>query len=316
MKRALGLIVLVTSFAVPAAAQPDPEAPDAPPDDSTGQLPDATDAPPDAPADSPDEPANAAVPVTQPPAAPAPVDAAPPPTEAGPPPADPYLPPLEPSYREPPPRKPAGEGGFEMPDWSARIDPFNWLLEGRLGVELEVGLLDFLTVELVPTFVVNDKPPTLNLSGAPDVLRQESNGLGPISGAAVDVGLWLDGKAFHGYVIRGGVSTYGYTYRTEDDVGEIDSVDANETVGFVMFGSQSSWGAFTIAGGIGLGVQLNKKQRCFPQGATSVGQATTSGCDDELQIAIDRQAQDVVNLHSSIYPVDLMGRFSLGVLFD
>jgi hypothetical protein len=164
--------------------------------------------------------------------------------------------------------------------------------------------------------VVNDKPPTLNLSGAPDVLRQESNGLGPISGAAVDVGLWLDGKAFHGYVIRGGVSTYGYTYRTEDDVGEIDSVDANETVGFVMFGSQSSWGAFTIAGGIGLGVQLNKKQRCFPQGATSVGQATTSGCDDELQIAIDRQAQDVVNLHSSIYPVDLMGRFSLGVLFD
>jgi hypothetical protein len=204
-------------------------------------------------------------------------------------------------------------GGFEMPPWSARIDPFNWLLEGRLGLEFEVGLLDFLTVELVPTFVVQEKPPTLNLSGAPDVLRQESNGLGPMSGAALDVGFWLDGTAFHGYVIRVGVATYGYSYTTQDDIGVIDSVDVTERQAFAMFGSQASWGAFTLAGGIGLGVELNRQQRCYPQGATA---PQTENCDDALEVATDRSTVEPVDLNGSLFPVSLVGRFSLGVLFE
>ena len=43
------------------------------------------------------------------------------------------------------------------------MDPFNWLLQGRLGIELEVGLLDLISFELVPVFVVNDKPPVINV---------------------------------------------------------------------------------------------------------------------------------------------------------
>jgi hypothetical protein len=203
-----------------------------------------------------------------------------------------------------------------MPPWSARIDPFNWLLEGRMGLELEVGLLDFMTVELVPIFVVTEKPPTLNLDGAPDLLRQESNGLGPISGASLDVGFWLDGSAFHGYVIRVGITNYGYTYRTEDDLGEIDRVDAVERMAFAMFGTQASWGAFTIAGGIGLGMHLNKEQRCFPAGATSTSQAVSSDCDDELLIATRRDVQEAVNLNGSLFPAELAGRFSLGILIE
>ena len=31
-----------------------------------------------------------------------------------------------------------------------RIDPFNWLLEGRLGLELEIGILKFMSFEMVP----------------------------------------------------------------------------------------------------------------------------------------------------------------------
>jgi len=228
------------------------------------------------------------------------------------------LPPLEPSAPPPPPPDPeAQEGkGFTMPPWSVRIDPFNWLLEGRMGLELEVGLLDFMTVELVPVFVVTEKPPTLNLDGAPDVLRQESNGIGPISGASLDVGFWLDGTAFHGYVIRAGITNYGYKYRTEDDAGDIDEVETVERVAFAMFGSQASWGAFTIAGGIGLGVHLNRDERCFPNGATSVAQARTSDCDDELSIATRSDVQEVADLHGGLYPAELMGRFSLGILIE
>ncbi len=229
---------------------------------------------------------------------------------------EPAYPPLEePLPPPPPPERPEGDG-FKMPPFSVRIDPFNWLLEGRLGLELEVGVLDFVTLSLVPVFVANEKPPTLNLSGSPDTLRQKSNGLGPISGASFNVGFWLDGKAFSGYVIRVGITNYAYTYRTEDDVGEIDSVDSIEREAFFMFGSQASWGAFTIAGGIGLGLQLNREQRCFPQAATSVSQAQTDKCDNELQIATQRDLSSVVNLHSSLYPADLFGRFSLGVVFD
>ncbi|MCA9594679.1 MAG: hypothetical protein KC776_15270 [Myxococcales bacterium] len=319
MRRLPSLIALMLSFAVPvlAAAQPvDPPAEGAAGQDNAGTLPDAPDAPPSEPAEAAPAPsAPAPAPTTD--APPPGYGQAPPPGYGeAPPPSDPYLPPLERSYPAPPPPQAPDKEGFSMPPWSARIDPFNWLLEGRLGLELEAGVLDFMTVELVPTFVVNDRPPTLNLSGAPDVLRQESNGLGPISGGALDVGLWLDGKAFRGYVIRVGVATYGYTYRTEDDAGDIDSVDSSETEGFAMFGSHARWGAFTIAGGIGLGVQLSKESRCFPDGATSVTQARSSGCDDELQISTKRDASEIVNLHSSIYPVDLFGRFSLGIVID
>jgi hypothetical protein len=278
---------------------------------------------PEPPTAEPAAPAPAEPPAAEPPpqletAQPAPAPAPQPPPAAPPPASDPALPPLEPSAPPPPPpeqEEPEGKG-FTMPPWSARIDPFNWLFEGRMGLELEVGLLDFMTVELVPQFVVTQKPPTLNLEGAPDVLRQEANGVGPISGASLDVGFWLDGTAFHGYVIRVGITNYSYTFRTEDDTGDIDEVDTVERVAFAMFGSQASWGAFTIAGGIGLGVHLNRHERCFPEGATSVAQARTTDCDDELQIATRSDVQDWVDLRGGFYPAELIGRFSLGILIE
>jgi hypothetical protein len=284
-----------------ALAQPEPQPPAAEPA-----------APAEPPAAEPAPPPETAPPVPEP--APAPE---PPPTAAPPPAADPALPPLEPSAPPPPPPEPEEpEGkGFTMPPWSVRIDPFNWLFEGRMGLELEVGLLDFMTVELVPQFVVTEKPPTLNLDGAPDVLRQEANGVGPISGASLDVGFWLDGTAFHGYVIRVGITNYAYTFHTEDDAGDIDEVETVERVAFAMFGSQANWGAFTIAGGIGLGLHLNRDERCFPEGATSVAEARTSDCDDELQIATSRDVR-VVDLHGGFFPAELMGRFSLGILIE
>ncbi len=213
----------------------------------------------------------------------------------------------------PPPRKP--DEGYEIPDFSVRIDPFNWLLKGRLGLELEVEVWEFISFELVPIFVVNEEPPLLNLRGFPSDLTQHSNGLGAMSGASFGAGFWLEGKPFEGHVLRVILTNYGYEYRTDDNTGRIDTVQHTERRLFGMFGSHSRWGPFTIAGGIGLGVELNKQERCFPQGATAVASATTEGCDGQHLIAIERDLDPVGELNGPLHPVYLTLRFSLGFVF-
>ncbi|MBI3204296.1 MAG: hypothetical protein HYZ29_22355, partial [Myxococcales bacterium] len=215
----------------------------------------------------------------------------------------------------PPPRKP--DEGFEMPPLSFRIDPFNWLLQGRLGLELEVGLLDFMSFELVPMFVVNEQPPAINFRGVDEELTQHSNGLGSMSGASFGAGFWLEGKPFEGHVLRVILTNYGYEYRTSDDAGDIDSVEHTERHLYGYFGSHSRWGFFTISAGIGLGVELNKEERCYPKPpATPKTDAKTSGCDGQLHIAIDRNTSTVADLNGGLHPVYLMGRFSLGIVID
>ena len=215
----------------------------------------------------------------------------------------------------PPPKKPE-DSGFKMPDLSVRVDPFNLLIDGRLGIELESSVWKFISVELVPVFVVNGTPPTFNyFNGRKDQLSQHSNGLGALAGTSIDAGFWLNGKPFKGYVLRLIFTNYGYTYKTSDDAGTIDQVSHTERRLYGFFGSHAKWGFFTIAGGIGLGVELNKQKRCFPSTATSPADAT-SNCDQKgLDIALDRNLNEIANLNGALYPVDIMARFSLGVVF-
>ncbi len=218
-----------------------------------------------------------------------------------------------------------GDGdGFEMPPFSIRLDPFSWLIEGRLGIEFEVGLWKFLSVEFVPVLVANSEPPTFNLSGREDSVSQESNGLGPFSGTSLGLGFWLDGEPFRGYVLRAIFTNYGYTYEASDSAGTFDRVKHTERQLVAFFGSYARWGFFTLGGGIGLGYELNQQERCFPEDIPSRTEfvdgvervvAVARGCD-ELQIALDRNAVDLGDLYSFIHPVVLMGRFSLGVAFD
>lgn len=243
---------------------------------------------------------------------PAPTAALPTPPQAAssPPPA--YAAPYPVDPPPPPPRNP--NLGFQRPDISLRIDPFNFLLEGRLGLELEAELYRFLTLEVVPVFVTTHSPPTLNYdSYAKSTLRQSSNGIGAISGAAIDAGLWFGGKPFQGYVLRAGLSNYSYTYDTSyasSDLDRGDSVSHTDRQFFAMIGSHNRWGAFTIAGGFGLAYELNQQNRCFD----ALG-AATSTCDhDTLQIKLTRTGQ-VAELHPFLYPFDLVARFSLGVVF-
>ncbi len=113
-------------------------------------------------------------------------------------------------------------------------------------------------------------------------------------------------------MLRVGFTNYAYTYDTKDSGVAIDSVSHTDREFFVMFGQHSRWGAFTIAGGIGLGYELNRQNRCFKNGAE------TSDCpNDETLIALDRTYTNgnSANLNGFLYPFDLLARFSLGVVF-
>jgi hypothetical protein len=199
---------------------------------------------------------------------------------------------------EPEPERKSGG----IPDFGVRIDPLNWLLYGRMGLELEVELLEWLTVEAVPVFVTNDQPVLF-----PDAVTQSSDGLGPMSGVGVDLGIWLSGDSFNGNVIRAGFSGYSYRYASDYP----DAVNHAEQQIFVLLGSHRTWSWFTIAGAFGLTYETNDQERCF---SASSDVPITSGCDDGAVLL--RTFDGDVAVTSPLHPYDFAFRLSLGVAID
>ena len=211
----------------------------------------------------------------------------------------------------PPPKNP--NDGFQRPELSVRIDPLNLLLEGRLGLELETQVYKLLSLEIVPVFVTTKQPPTYNYSKHDGHLSQESNGLGAISGAAIDAGIWFGGKPLEGNVLRLGLTNYAYTYSTSVDGGTSDSLSHTDRQFFAMYGSHSRWGAFTLEFAFGLAYELNQKDRCYVKG---VATTTCSTHSLELKTAENGSGQpSVLDIQSLLYPFDFLGRISLGVVF-
>ena len=310
----IGILLAVASL-LPAAVR----AQEAPPG------PEAQSAPAAEPAPAPvAEPAPAPQPQAAPSDAPPPPPPPPPPARSG-----DYGGRAEPDYgyqeREPEPRYQEPEADdygddSEPREFSIRLDPFNWLIEGRLGIELEMTAWKFISVEMVPILVANDTPPTINFGEFSDSLTQHSNGVGPFSGASIGAGFWLGGEPFRGYVLRAIFTNYGYEYKAEDAAGVYDRVSFTERRFVGFFGSHSRWGIFTIAGGFGLGYELNSQERC---GLTTV---TTAGGDEKIagrsvdcrgsqKIAVKRDLSEQVDLNGSLHPVYLEARFSLGFVF-
>lgn len=210
----------------------------------------------------------------------------------------------------PPPPKKSGGSDFEIEGWAARIDPLNWLLQGRLGISGDIALTEWFSVELMPVFVVNSEPVYFNLSNHEDTLSQEGDFIGAMSEINIGASFWLEAP-LEGYVLRG-IFTHGaYTYKATDDQGEFDSVDESFNKLTFFFGSYGKYGPVSIGGGIGLGTFLGKQERCFD----AAGAEQTSDCEGELQIQVDRQGT-VGNLHSGIYPIDISGRIEFGVVFN
>jgi len=219
------------------------------------------------------------------------------------------------AYEPPPPPAPPEDDGFKMPGFAVRVDPLDLLLEGKLGLELEVGIWKFLSVEVVPTFIVNDSPPTFNLSGREDNVTQESNGLGALAGASFAAGFWLEGKAFKGYVLRAMITNIGTKYLV--DGGDTDQASHTERHLLGFFGSYNRWGAFTLGGGMGLGVELNKESRCWVQANATTLSVSNNCPDDEFQLRLDRTVNtQIVDINGPLHPVQFMFRLSLGIVID
>jgi len=251
------------------------------------------------------------------PAAPAPAPAAPPAPPQQPYVADPNARPgYGAGYGEPPlPPAPPEEEKSPIPPFSIRVDPLNWILEGQLGFELEVGVAKWLSIETVPMFVTDESPPLLNLGGGDSRIFQHSNGLGPLAGATLGVNFWPR-KVFKGYVIRTGLINYALNYDTKDDAGQFDSVSHTKREFYVMLGSVERWGAFTLAGGFGLGYELNKESRCISDKPPF---DATSGDCGEIQIKVPisgSNAPGIVAVSPFTYPWEILARISLGVTID
>jgi hypothetical protein len=328
MRRALVVTTLVVLWLSATAARAQREPPPAPPEaPSAGQPPPGATAEPIA---APPEaaPPNAEPSSAEPPAAAEPNTEPAPEAPPAPPPAQRYEGQVggdenAPAYEEDlgkdedKPDEPSSHAA-SFPGFSIRIDPFNWLIEGRLGIELEVVAWQFISVEAVPVFVANRTPPAFNFEGRDDSLSQHSNGLGPIAGTSIGAGFWLSGKPLSGYVLRAIFTNYGFTYKASDGSGVFDRVNHTERRLVVYIGSHSRLGIFTLSGGIGLGYELNQQERCFVNRGSSNMMFATSGCPDsgELQILLDRQGTGIADLNGSFHPIYIVARFSLGVSFD
>jgi hypothetical protein len=228
--------------------------------------------------------------------------------------------PPPPTYYEPPPPPPKDEG-VEFPGFSVRIDPLNWLIYGRLGFELEVGIpaVDFMSFEVIPVFVVAEEPIYIDLRNVEERLTQHSDGLGAMSGASFGVGFWLEGERWEGTVLRLALTNYGYTFKTSDDQGTIDETSHTERELMLSIGSHSKWSFFTIAGRFGIGYELNQERRCFVEGEPF--HATEDCTEKTRQLSLDRDrtaptAREPIDLNGFLYPVSLNFGLSLGIVID
>lgn len=321
-------LIGVCAPALAFAQREAPPAPEEPPAAAAAPSP-STSGPP-AEATAPAEPATPPAPADTPPA--------PPETPPPPPPSEqpPSPPPAAPRYegqvsgdentptydedlgQDDEKRSDAPNPRTKFPGISIRLDPFNWLIDGRLGLELEVVAWQFISVEAVPIFIANDTPPAFNFQGREDAVSQHSHGLGPIAGTSIGAGFWLSGKPLEGYVVRAILTNYGLTYKASDGSGVFDRVNHTERHLIAYIGSHSRFGLFTIAGGIGLGYELNQQQRCFANRGTAQVMAATSGCRNSgvLDILLDREGVGVADLNGAFHPFYIIGRFSVGVTFD
>lgn len=192
-----------------------------------------------------------------------------------------------------------------------RVDPLNWLIYGRLGLELEVAVWKFMSIEMVPVFVTNDHPPAMNLGSFPGNLYQDSNGIGAMSGTSIGAGFWLNGKPFDGTVLRFYYANYGYKYTTKTDAGAlIDEATHTDRHLVGYLGSHHKWSFFTLATGIGVGVEMNRQRRCSdPPFYTTI---KTDCSKDVFELKLPGST---VNIYDWLHPVYLSFRLSLGVVF-
>lgn len=292
----------------PPYATPDPPAtPQTPPYSDAVPLPHPTPEPASAAPTVPPGPAATAYANTPPPQAPVAATAAPSPAYAA-------------ESEERPYVAPEPEQETKFPDFSVRFDPLNWIIYGKLGVEIELEAFEWLTIETIPVFVMMREPVFLA-----DDVRQYANGLGPLAGASLSAGFWLEGDSFRGTVLRTGITSYAYRYETIGQPGEpkegevFDAAKLSQTRLILMLGSGRKIGYFTLSGGFGIEYELTRDRRCavqIPNGSFQA-RSETKECDsDQFELLRRSSQRDVENLRGPLFPFEFSVRFSLGFVLD
>ncbi len=189
------------------------------------------------------------------------------------------------------------------------MDPLNWLLQGRLGIELEAGVWDVVSLELMPIFLTTESPVAFGNRTSEEGLTQHSDGLGIIPGFRLGAGFWLNGTALRGSFLRATFLNASYRYETHDDNGKIDELSMTERRLGVLFGSLTRYGPFTIGGYMGLSYALNDQRRCFDDS----GVAQTSCKKEVLEIRTNSARYDLLGF---IHPFYLEPGLSVGITLD
>lgn len=227
---------------------------------------------------------------------------------------------FQPPPRPVPERTPSGRSATVIPPFSVRLDPAEILIEGRLGLQLELRLLSFLSLELTPLFLVSSTPLVWDLfafNGRDDGLFQQSNGVGPLSGAAIGLGFWPSGRVFRGVVLRFQLTNYGIEYQSRLGSEIIDSAVFTERQFSITFGKAYRLGPVILEASAGLRYELNDAERCDLIREGGRFRASESGCDGKFLIATTSgSGGGAVELLDGLSPLALTGRLALGIVID
>lgn len=203
-----------------------------------------------------------------------------------------------------------------MPAFAIGFDPLDMILEGKFAPQLEVGVWEFISIELVPLFFIDDSPllwDVYGINSRGDKLYRTSNGIGPLVGASIGAGFWLGGTPFRGLVLRPFITNYGIEYTSKSDGIMDDRVTFTERRLGLLFGSMNRFGPLALSAGIGLSYELNPYQRCELYDAGPSFAARSHDCGGRLLIGTSSGA---VDLFGPLHPIAIEGRLSIAIVVD
>ena len=227
---------------------------------------------------------------------------------------------FRPPPRPRPEREPSGRSALVLPAFSLRADPLEILVEGQLGLQFEVRIAQGLSLEFVPIFLLSSTPLAWDLLAfnfRNDRVSQHSNGIGPLAGAAIGVGIWFGGRPFHGPVLRLQLTNYGIEYQSKLGDTVIDSAVFTERRLGLSFGRAYRLGPIIFELSAGLRYELNGAERCDLMRQGGGFRASDSDCDGTFLIATQSGGGGgAVELFRGMGPFALTGRLAIGFVIE
>lgn len=215
-----------------------------------------------------------------------------------------------------PEREPTRRSPYRFPDLHIGFEPLEMIFEARFTPSIEVALWKMFSLEVTPMFLINDSPMLWDLYGThardEDVFRS-SDGIGPLLGGSVSLGVWLNGRPFRGTFLRPFITNYAAKYTAKIDGVLHDTQRFVERRLGLLLGTMKRLGPLSLSGAIGLSYELNDAQGCELDDEGSGFSPTSQDCGQRLLIASQRGTSD---LFGPLHPLQIEGRVLVGVVFD